>query len=63
MVKNTCLDVIMDINRNMRHMNFNEKRVYLNEWSKFRVEAKRLEEKFNKELPIFKNFIKDIVFN
>ena len=26
-------------------------------------EAKRLEEKFNKELPIFKNFIKDIVFN
>lgn len=53
----------MDINRNMRHMNFNEKRVYLNEWSKFRVEAKRLEEKFNKELPIFKNFIKDIVFN
>ena len=26
-------------------------------------EAKRLEEEFNKELPIFKNFIKDIVFN
>ncbi len=49
MVKNTCLDVIMDINRNMRHMNFNEKRVYLNEWSKFRVEAmKEAEEKFGK---------------
>ena len=53
----------MDINRNMRHMNFNEKRVYLNEWSKFRVEAKKIKKKFNKELPIFKNFIKDIVFN
>lgn len=26
-------------------------------------EAKRLEEEFNKELPIFKNFIEDIVFN
>lgn len=30
-------------------MNFNEKRVYLNEWSKFRVEAmKEAEEKFGK---------------
>lgn len=39
----------MDINRNMKYMNFNEKRVYLNEWSKFIFEAmKEAEAKFGK---------------
>jgi len=49
MEKNICLDVIMDINRNMRYMNSIEKKEHLDKWSKMRIQImNEAEEKFGK---------------
>ncbi len=49
MEKNICLDVIMDINRNMKYMNSIEKKEHLDKWSKMRIQImNEAEEKFGK---------------
>ena len=49
MEENICLDVIMDINRNMKYMNASEKKEHLDKWSKMRIQImNEAEEKFGK---------------
>ena len=49
MEKNICVDVIMDINRNMKYMNSIEKKEHLDKWSKMRIQImNEAEEKFGK---------------
>lgn len=52
MEKNICLDVIMDINKNMKYMNSIEKKEHLNQWSKMRIQImNEAEENFGKLNP------------
>ncbi len=49
MEKNICLDVIMDISRNMKYMNSIEKKEHLDKWSKMRIQImNEAEENFGK---------------
>lgn len=49
MEKNIYLDVIMDINRNMKYMNSIQKKEHLDNWSKMRIQImNEAEEKFGK---------------